>query len=248
MAIYLQDNQTSLPKDLIQELATSNPPPKLPAEPSFGLDSIFGLCLSSFAAPVYLYASLKGKFQVWDDVLATIPDEVFHGPALDVGCGRGLVLLKVAERKQKLARGASDGCICPAYGIDIFSKADQTGNSPLATYQNAAAMGVSANTVLHRASFTEQLPFADGVFSLITSNLAIHNVNREGQTVAIKEMARVCKPGGRIVMIDLYGHFKDHKAVLLELGWREVKIELVGFKMLYGVLPCQILTTIKPSQ
>ncbi|CAH0058513.1 unnamed protein product [Clonostachys solani] len=248
MVIYLHDNRNSPPKDFIQEFATSNPPPKSLSEPSFGLDSIFGLCLSSFAAPLYLYASLKGKFQVWDDVLATIPDEVFHGPALDVGCGRGLVLLKVAKRKQKLARGTSDGSIYPAYGIDIFSKADQTGNSPLATYQNAVAMGVSANTVLHRASFTEQLPFADGVFSLLTSNLAIHNVNREGKTVAIKEMARVCKPGGRVVIIDLCGHFNDYKAVLLELGWREVKIELVGFKMLYGVLPCQILTTTKPSE
>ncbi|CAG9946857.1 unnamed protein product [Clonostachys rosea f. rosea IK726] len=246
MAIYLQDNRTSPPKNLIQEFAASDPPPNLPSEPSFGLDSILGLCLSSFATPLYLYASLKGKFQVWDDLLASMPDEVFHGPALDVGCGRGLVLLKVAERKQKLARGASGGSICPAYGIDIFSKADQTGNSPLATYQNAAAMGLSANTVLHRASFTEQLPFADGVFSLVTSNLAIHNVNREGQTVAIKEMARVCKPGGRVVIIDLFGHFNYHKAVLLELEWREVKIELVGFRMLYGVLPCQILTTTKP--
>ncbi|CAG9977997.1 unnamed protein product [Clonostachys byssicola] len=244
MAIYLQENRTSPPKDLIQEFTTSNPPPNLPSEPSFGLDSIFGLCLSSFAAPLYLYASLKGKFQVWDDVLASIPDEVFHGPALDVGCGRGLVLLKMAQRKKQLAAGALDGSICPAYGIDIFSKADQTGNSPLATYQNAAAMGVSENTVLHRASFTEQLPFTDGVFSLVTSNLAIHNVNREGQTVAIKEMARVC---GRVVIIDLFGHFNDHKTVLLELGWREVKIELVGFRMLYGVLPCQILTTMKPS-
>ncbi|VUC26156.1 unnamed protein product [Clonostachys rosea] len=235
MAIYLRDIQNSPPKDLIQELATSDPLPEVPSKPNFGLDSIFGLFLSSFAAPLYLYASLRGKFQVWDDVLAGIPDEVFHEPALDVGCGRGLVLLKVAKRKQKLARGALDGSICPAYGLDIFSQADQTGNSPLATYQNAAAMGVVANTVLHMASFTEQLPFADGSFSLITSNLAIHNVNREGRTVAIQEIARVCKLGGRLVIIDLFGHFNDHKAILFELGWTEVRVELVGFKMFSSV-------------
>ncbi|KID87665.1 hypothetical protein MGU_05314 [Metarhizium guizhouense ARSEF 977] len=42
-------------------------------------------------------------------------------------------------------RSTSDAA--PAYGIDIFSAADQTGNAPGATYKNPAAMGVIVDFV-----------------------------------------------------------------------------------------------------
>lgn len=44
------------------------------------------------------------------------------------------------RRSSSGPRSTSDAA--PAYGIDIFSAADQTGNAPGATYKNAAAMGV----------------------------------------------------------------------------------------------------------
>lgn len=103
-------------------------------------------------------------------------------------------------------------------------------------------------TVLHTASFTETFPFADGVMGLVTANLALHNAKREGRIFAVKEMARVCAKGGRIVIVDLYGYFKDHRCTLEELGWKGVSVELLGFKMLYGTLPCQILTATKPEE
>lgn len=245
MTIYNTQYQQSPPENHIATISSSPSKPPTPSDPDFGLDSLFGLFASLVAAPLYLYATLKGKFKVWDEILDNIPESLLRKPTLDVGCGRGMVLLKTAQRKKKLLSTSSE--TPPAYGIDIFSTADQTGNSPVATYKNAAAMDVVDMAVLHTASFTETFPFADGVFGLVTANLSIHNAQREGRIFAVKEMARVCAPGGRVVIVDLYGYFKDHRVALEECGWTGVDVSLVSFKMMYGVLPCQILTATKPE-
>ncbi|OAQ77291.1 methyltransferase [Purpureocillium lilacinum] len=256
------------PEDHIATLAaSSSPQPPIPQQPSYGLDSLVGLVSSLVLSPLYLYATLRGKSRVWDDLLDALPDDVFRaGPGLDVGCGRGLVLLKAAQRKKKLAAAAAattttttnsnssgaggeagQAVVPPAYGIDIFSTADQTGNAPLATYLNAASLSCVPHTVLHTASFAERFPFADGAFSLVTSNLALHNASREGRLVAVREIARVCRPGGTVLIVDLFGFFKDHRTVLEEeLEWTDVDVSMVGVKMLYGALPCQVLRATKP--
>lgn len=251
MSIYNIANQQSPPENHIATISASPSKPATPSKPDFGLDSLFGLFASFVAAPLYLYATLKGKFKVWDEILDAIPDSLLRKPTLDVGCGRGMVLLKIAQHKKKLLSStpseSSSTEIPPAYGIDIFSTADQTGNAPEATYKNASAMDVLDISVLHTASFTETFPFVDSVFGLVTASLSIHNAKREGRIFAVKEMARVCAPGGRIVIVDLYGYFKDHKSTLEECGWIGVDISLLGFKMMYGSLPCQILTATKPE-
>ncbi|KAF4338966.1 methyltransferase [Fusarium beomiforme] len=233
--------QQDPPPDLINEIHKSSEKPPALTKPDFGLDSLAGLVASAIAAPLYLYSTLKGKFKAWDDILDGLPDSAFRGPTLDVGCGRGMVLLKTAQRKKRLS------VTSPAIGIDIFSTADQTGNSPTATYQNAACLEVVQQTVLHRASFTEKLPFADGVFSLVTSSLALHNVSREGRAQAMSEIARVCSPGGQVVIIDLYGHFDEYQNHLVGLGWQDVKVAMVGIQMMYGVWPCQVLSATRPA-
>ncbi|KAF4451260.1 methyltransferase [Fusarium austroafricanum] len=239
--LYDDAHKQSPPPDLIKDIHESNDKPSELAQPDFGLDSLAGLLASFAAAPLYLYSSLKGKFKVWDEILDGLPDSAFHGPTLDVGCGRGMVLLKTAQRKKRLS------ITSPAIGIDIFSTADQTGNSPAATYQNATCLDVVQQTVLHRASFTERLPFADGVFSLVTSSLAVHNVSKEGRAQAIADMARVCSPDGHIIIIDLYGHHAEYQKHLVGLGWNSVKVAMAGMRMMYGVWPCQVLTATRPS-
>ncbi|KAF2180674.1 hypothetical protein K469DRAFT_714692 [Zopfia rhizophila CBS 207.26] len=160
-----------------------------------------------------------------------------------------MVLLKVAERKKQLAKDRPSAntarTVRPAYGIDIFSSRDQTGNSPIVTYKNAAAMDVLDFTVLHTATFPEQFPFAGGVFSLVTTSLALHNVLKEGRMVAVKEIARVRAPGGKVILVDLYRFFKDHSSLLNSVGFEQVEVKAAGIKMMYGVLPCQILTAVK---
>ncbi|KAH8900590.1 putative methyltransferase [Thozetella sp. PMI_491] len=239
-------NSSEPPEDLIKTVAQTPDKPKSSENPSYGLDSPVGLVLSSFLSPLYLYATLRGKFEVWDELLGKLPRDVYLRPTLDLGCGRGMVLLKIAALKKSIADRDSGMRVSPAYGIDIFNKGDQSGNSAVATYKNVASAGVLDFTVLHNASFAEQLPFADGVFSLITASLSIHNAEKQGRIRAIKEAARVCAPGGKLIVVDLSGFFNDHSATLKGEGWNDITIRWAGMRMMYGVLPCQILTGTKP--
>lgn len=140
-----------------------------PLTPLPAVDSPGGF-LSSFPfTPLYAYATLRGKFAVWDNVLPMLPGEVFDGPTLDAGCGRGMVLIKTAQRKRRRQKGSTPASA--AFGIDIFSSLDQTGNHPSATSRNVVAEGLTDAVVLNTASFLD-LPFADNVFTLVTSSLA----------------------------------------------------------------------------
>ena len=199
-----------------------------------------GLLASNIAAPLYLYASLKGKHDLWDTLLKSLSNGDFEGPSLDMGCGRGMVLLKVAQRKATQSRS-------PAFGIDIFNTSDQSGNAPEATYANVASLDVLDQVVLHRASFTEELPFEDGVFSLVTSSLALHNVDIQGRNRAIEELSRVCRPGAKVMIVDLMGYPKGYMETLASLGWKEATCEFAGVGSMFGMWPCQILRATKPS-
>lgn len=238
--MYLSDEQ---PVNHVTELQQSNRP--ILSKPSYGLDSPLGLVLSNVLAPLYLYSSLKGKFDVWDNLLAHIPSEIISAPTLDIGCGRGVVFLKLALLKKHLSNSSSQQIISPAYAVDLFIKADQTGNSPEATYDNAVALAVVDHVVLHTADFTE-LPFQDITFSLVTASLSIHNVDKTGRHRAIMEAARVVRSGGYLIILDLMGYVGGYETILRSLGWTEVETELGGMKVMYGAWPCQILKARKP--
>src|SRR5262249_60224567 len=110
------------------------------------------------------YTSRRGKFVVWWrllDSLALQGDE----RVLDLGCGRGAVLLMAGER---LHTGR-------AVGVDLWNRADQSGNSPDATRRNADAEGVAGRVELHTADMTA-LPFPSDSFDVVLSNVAIHNI------------------------------------------------------------------------
>ncbi|KAJ5335834.1 methyltransferase [Penicillium brevicompactum] len=54
--------------------------------------SPFSLAVANVAAPLYLYTSLKGKSDLWDKLLAKVPDDLLlSNPSLDTSCGRGLL-------------------------------------------------------------------------------------------------------------------------------------------------------------
>ena len=113
----------------------------------------------------YLYATLRGKFLVWAELLDRLKlrgDERI----LDLGCGRGAVLLMAA---QHLTTGR-------AVGVDLWRSVDQSGNSAEATQRNAVAEGVADRVELHTADMTA-LPFADESFDVVASSLAIHNIS-----------------------------------------------------------------------
>jgi SAM-dependent methyltransferase len=238
------------PEDHIQTIRSSDSAisQRIPNAPSFGLDNPAGLLQSNITAPLYLYASLRGKHRYWAEQLEKLPDGNFLPPSLDVGCGRGAVLLKVTARKMALKLKGKE--VAPAYGTDIFASSLQTGNSPRSTYLNVAAAGALDFVVLHTADIHERLPFADGVFGLVTSCLVLHHAkDTPARRYAFREIARVCAPGGVLLVVDLHWiiaeHFSDYQAILEELGWVDVRVAFTGLRMQYGLLPCQALKATK---
>jgi len=141
---------------------------------------------------VYVHFTRAGKFAVWADLLDRLElkgDERL----LDIGCGRGAVLLMAAQR---LPRGR-------AVGVDVWSTKDQSGNAEQVTRQNAELEGVADRVELHTADMRE-LPFDDGSFDVVVSSLANHNVPGAGERArALCEAARVVKKGGKLAIIDV---------------------------------------------
>jgi SAM-dependent methyltransferase len=150
----------------------------------------------------FLHATLRGKHQIWErelDRLGLAGDEQL----LDLGCGRGAVLIEAAKR---LPSGR-------AVGADLWTS-DQSGNRAEATLENAAAAGVADRVEVRTADMTS-LPFDDDTFDVVTSALAIHNISAPEQRYrAVDEAMRVLRPGGQLVVADLTSQAKKYAAHL----------------------------------
>ena len=180
----------------------------------------------------YLHGTLRGKFQIWDaqfQRLALRGDEV----VVDLGCGRGAVLLAAAAR---LHGGR-------AIGVDLWRSADQSGNHPEITRANAAARGLADRVELHTADLRE-LPLPDQCADVALTSLAIHNLpDPPSRDAAIREAARVLRPSGRLVIFDL-AHVARYAEILAGLGLSEIEYHNAGWR--YGWLG-RVLTATKPA-
>jgi arsenite methyltransferase len=176
------------------------------------------LCLVGF----FLHTTRRGKFLVWRDLLDGLRlrgDERI----LDLGCGRGAVLLSAAKR---LTTGR-------AVGIDIWSRTDQSGNSPRAAQVNAQIEGVRDRVALATGDMTA-LPFPSATFDVVVSNVAIHNIKGlQRRLTAVDEAARVLRPGGRLLIADLRST-KAYAARLGSLGLIDVRRRGLGWRMWWG--------------
>ena len=118
---------------------------------------------------------------------------------LDVGCGRGLLLVEVARRLSDRGR---------AYGVDQWH-ADDHSSIDLVTDVELAVHNAYVEGVDHQLDVTNAdvraLPFPDSSFDAVVSGLALHHIaGFESRVHAIREIARVLVPGGRVVLIDRY--------------------------------------------
>jgi arsenite methyltransferase len=168
-------------------------------------------------AAMMFWSSRVGKLRVRDRVLSAIE---FRGDekVLDVGCGRGLFLIGAARR---LTSGR-------VTGVDIWSPEDLSSNSPDAARANAKAEGVADRVRIEDAD-ARKLPFANESFDVVLSSLAIHNIEEfDERNMAIAEMVRVLRPGGRLALFDIR-HTGEYARQLERLGMAEVSLSPLSF-------------------
>jgi len=150
---------------------------------------------------------------------------------LDVGCGRGLMLIGAAKH---LTTGK-------ATGIDLWRSQDQSGNDQETTIRNASAENVADKIAIVTGDMTD-MPFPDNSFDVVLSSWAIHNVpTARGRANAIEEVMRVAKPGAKIAIYDLPTS-KEYVATLNRLGAKQVKKSRPNFLF---VMPSYLVTATK---
>ena len=137
-----------------------------------------------------LYAEV-GKFRHRDRMLAMIPWTGAEN-VLDVGTGRGLLAIGAAKR---LTTGR-------VVGIDIWNAADLTGNTADGFLANAEIEGVAERVEVRNAD-ARRMPFPDGSFEVVLSNVCLHNIaDARGRAEACREIGRVLRPGGVALISD----------------------------------------------
>jgi arsenite methyltransferase len=169
----------------------------------------------------------QGAFMIWSSRVAKLAlrdrllDSLeFKGDekVLDVGCGRGLMLIGAAKR---LKSGK-------ATGIDIWNTQDLSGNSADATRQNAKIEGVSERVRIENGD-ARKLVYPDNQYDVVVSTLAIHNIpEKADRDTAIREMWRVLKPGGKLLIYDIL-YTGAYEKVLREQGARDVTLSGLAF-------------------
>jgi len=123
----------------------------------------------------------------YQELLETICDELEIKPGekiLEAGCGTGNLAIKIKERGGEVI--GLDNC---KEALDIYQKKDST-----------------AKIVL--ADLREKLPFPNNYFDKIASNNTLYIIPKEKQLDTLKELYRVLKPGGKIVIAN---PLKEHK-------------------------------------
>ncbi|MDQ2801787.1 MAG: methyltransferase domain-containing protein [Pseudomonadota bacterium] len=127
-----------------------------------------------------------GALQMLVDAAATGADDV----VLDVACGGGIVVCAFAPHVRHVT------------GIDLTPAMLERGR--------ALAKERGLDNVSWQHGDVSRLPWPDGAFSSVATRFSFHHFVDPAGTLV--EMARVCRPGGRVVVADMYASDDPAKA------------------------------------
>lgn len=183
----------------------------------------FAIALLLFLQVIsYMYTTTKGKFVLWERLFAAL-DLPATARILDVGCGRGMVVI-TGLRALPQASGV---------GVDLWRSRDQSGNDPETTTANAAANGVAKRLEL-RTEDMSAMKVTPGSFDVVTANVAIQNLkDRDLRRKTIDQMYAAAKPGGKIMIVDIQ-YVRQYAEDLSAAGAVDVTIKNLGPKGWFG--------------
>ncbi|MGD2152669.1 MAG: methyltransferase domain-containing protein [Gemmatimonadales bacterium] len=153
------------------------------------------------------------RFREWTVEFAGIT----QGQAvLDVGCGTGNLTM-VAK-----VRAGADGEV---HGFDAAPEMVREAE------RKAAERGLDIH---YQVGLIEEIPLPDGAFDVVLSSLMLHHIPRELKRRGIAEIARVLKPGGRFVAVDvdppLIGNLRTVLEAMEANGFSEPNRGRTGFR------------------
>lgn len=133
------------------------------------------------------YDRIFRKDAYYYDILGMIAARVDGGEnvrILDLGCGTGNITALLRERFPQAT----------VYGVDPADKMVELA---------ADRFRADGKVEIWEGEGT-RIPFPPGHFDYVVSNLALHHVLPEQRSLCAAEVARVLKPGGRLVYSDLF--------------------------------------------
>ena len=176
-----------------------------------------------------------GRSRAFRESLIDLAHLVAGESVLDVGCGTGS--LTVAAKEQVGASGK-------VFGIDA---------SPAMIARATAKAAKAGIDVCFKTAVAEALPFPEQQFDVVLSTLMLHHLPRQPRQACAREIRRVLKPLGRVLVVDFahaqlksgfLAHFHRHGyvdpqdvvALLEEAGLRCVESGPVGISSLHFAL------------
>jgi arsenite methyltransferase len=168
---------------------------------------LLALCCASL-----VYTARHGRFAVWSRLLEGMR-LTGRERIVDLGCGRGAVLIMAAR---KVPQGR-------AIGVDRENRLHWAGG-------NAAAEQVKVDLL---PADLENLPIDSGTVDLVVSSLALHHLGEQAARKAIAEAVRILRPGGRVLIADLR-HVPAYAAQLTEMRLKNVIVTDLGWRYWHG--------------
>jgi ubiquinone/menaquinone biosynthesis C-methylase UbiE len=167
-----------------------------------------GIALLATAGMMLLYSKI-GKMRHRDRMI-NMAALKGNERVLDVGTGRGLLLIAAAKKLSQDKGGH-------AIGIDIWKASDLSENLRDRTQQNLEIEDVADRCELIDAP-AEKMQFADGSFDVVVSNMCLHNIPKpDGRRQACLEIVRVLRRGGVAVISD-YKNTKTYARIFKDAG------------------------------
>jgi SAM-dependent methyltransferase len=140
------------------------------------------------ATPFTTARALNDERALRSIVEACAPEPGDH--ALDVACGGGIVTCALAPH------------VGTVTGVDM--------TPAMLERARTTALEKGVENAVWQAADATALPFEAGRFSIVVTRYSFHHLLDPLRT--LREMARVCRPGGRVVVVDMYASERPDQA------------------------------------